>query len=315
VNAYDELAGYRFAPGRDYDKRSVETFRARVLNLVDELLNQITQLHDEVVDLRDRTRPVPPEPVVDAIDAPVVPTSWLDELAEHAASEQADDDPTPTIVAAPVPPPAFPAPPVATWLAALEGLDDTPDEDDDDRAGSTAELLLAAAGNAVAVQAAAAAGARPEPDDEAGASAGIGAPGALAPLAFAAEPSPAARRDTPAHAVVPPPPPRPAGPPPPPWTRVADPVDGPVRESPRRTHDRAARNGAPPAPPAATRPPAAPAPGTREEPAAATLRVQPGADVVDNQGAVRPLPIVLDDGLPEDAALPSPVRHWGGWMR
>ena len=108
MNAYEELAGYRFASGRDYDKRSVETFRARVLNMVDELLNQVTQLQDEVADLRDRTRVVPAESFVAApAGAPIVPTTWLEALA--AAGELPGDDELAAVPAAvAATPPAFP---------------------------------------------------------------------------------------------------------------------------------------------------------------------------------------------------------------
>ena len=81
MNAYDELASYRFASGRDYDKRSVETFRARGLNLVDDLLNQITVLRDEVETLRvlvPELPPAAPTPKHDFAD------SWLTALATEA---------------------------------------------------------------------------------------------------------------------------------------------------------------------------------------------------------------------------------------
>jgi hypothetical protein len=74
MSAYDELAGFRFTSGRDYDKRSVETFRARALNRVDELLNEITRLRDEVAALRAdgaEAAPAPPMVRVDLGD------SWL----------------------------------------------------------------------------------------------------------------------------------------------------------------------------------------------------------------------------------------------
>ena len=46
------------------------------------------------------------------------------------------------------------------------------------------------------------------------------------------------------------------------------------------------------------------------------LVVTPGDEVVTAPaGAIERLPIVLDDGLPDDAPLPTPMRHWGGWMR
>ena len=81
MNAYDELASYRFASGRDYDKRSVETFRARGLNLVDDLLNQITVLRDEVETLRALVPELPP-----AAPTPkhAFADSWLTALATEA---------------------------------------------------------------------------------------------------------------------------------------------------------------------------------------------------------------------------------------
>jgi hypothetical protein len=48
TNAYEELASQRLETGRGYDKRSVETFRARALDLVDELLRQVTELTDRL---------------------------------------------------------------------------------------------------------------------------------------------------------------------------------------------------------------------------------------------------------------------------
>ena len=68
MSAYDELAGFRFTSGRDYDKRSVETFRARALNRVDELLNEITRLRDEVAALRADGAEAPPAPPLVRID-------------------------------------------------------------------------------------------------------------------------------------------------------------------------------------------------------------------------------------------------------
>ena len=269
MNAYEELAGYRFASGRDYDKRSVEMFRARVLNLVDELLNQLTQLHDEVADLRDRTRVVPAESFVAApAGAPVVPTTWLEALA--AASELPGDGKLAMAPAAASTPPAFPAPPVASWLAALDGTSGA--DDDGARAGSTAELLLAAAGNAGAVQAAAVAGAAPEPTAPRDAAA------FTAPIA--AVPAPVAPATAPASA-------------------SADPVDVPP----------------PPAVPAWAPIPPPPPPQPRVE--STPLVVTPGDEVVVTApvALVERLPIVLDDGLPDHPPLPSPMRHWGGWMR
>jgi hypothetical protein len=48
TNAYTELSGQRLDHGRGYDKRSVETFRARALDLVDELLRHVTELQDRM---------------------------------------------------------------------------------------------------------------------------------------------------------------------------------------------------------------------------------------------------------------------------
>ena len=74
MSAYDELAGFRFTSGRDYDKRSVETFRARALNRVDELLNEITRLRDEVAALRADGAEAAPAPPLVRID---LGDSWL----------------------------------------------------------------------------------------------------------------------------------------------------------------------------------------------------------------------------------------------
>ena len=202
----------------------------------------------------------------------MVPTTWLEALAATGEVPAESDDPHAAAVA--VTPPAFPAPAVASWLAALDG---THDGDDDgifgSTAGSTAELLLAAAGNAVAVQAAAVAG-------------GPDAP--TAPDAVEAEPALVAAAVTkPLPIVVPLPAAAPM--PPPPTVRPPAPP--------------AARPSAPPAPP----------PPQRDE---APLVVTPGDEVVTAPvGAIERLPIVLDDGLPDDPPLPTPMRHWGGWMR
>ena len=48
MNTFDELSEYRFSAGRDYDKKSVEIFRARSLDLVDGLLREITSLRNEL---------------------------------------------------------------------------------------------------------------------------------------------------------------------------------------------------------------------------------------------------------------------------
>jgi hypothetical protein len=48
TNAYAELSGQRLDHGRGYDKRSVETFRARALDLVDGLMRQVTELQDRL---------------------------------------------------------------------------------------------------------------------------------------------------------------------------------------------------------------------------------------------------------------------------
>ena len=74
MSAYDELAGFRFTSGRDYDKRSVETFRARALNRVDELLNEMTRLRDEVAALRAEGAEAAPAPPMVRID---LGDSWL----------------------------------------------------------------------------------------------------------------------------------------------------------------------------------------------------------------------------------------------
>lgn len=289
MNPYEELAGYRFGSGRDYDKRSVETFRARVLNLVDDLLNQVTQLQDEVADLRDRCRSVSMEagPVVPV--PPVVPTSWLDALA--GLDDTVDDDrlePVPPLPAA-----AFPAPALGNWLADLEA---PADDDLDDSAGSTAELLLAAAGNAVAVQAAAAAARNGDL--------------VIPPAPVPAEPAPTIS--------VPPPPPSPivplvsfesevpTGPAEPALAGVAAPPPPPPPVEPH------AGEPAPAAAPIALEPFVPSAAPSR------TMVVTPGSTVVGEPPPITELsrlPIVLDDGEPLDEPLPTPVRHWGGWMR
>jgi hypothetical protein len=48
TNAYDELSGLRLDVGRGYDRRSVETFRARALGIVDDLLRRVTELEDRL---------------------------------------------------------------------------------------------------------------------------------------------------------------------------------------------------------------------------------------------------------------------------
>lgn len=394
MNAFDELAGYRFSPGRDYDKRSVETFRARVLNMVDDLLNQVTVLQDEVADLRTRTAAVAEEH-----EAPVVPTTWLDAIVGEPAPPALDDavPPSPgfsgfvrpfaTMAPTPAdaPPAAFPAPPVMAWLADLEDpapadaespapvVDEpaqpqwtvTSDLDLDlvDDGPTTADLLRAGvAPPPPPVDVA------PEPVDEhrdadlvdlavvfrshdpapvfdidddsslapvvslpiapppaappVAEAPGAEAPGAAVPVAEVAEPDevlepdevPGPAAPTPVATAVPPPPP------PPPSVRIVPP---------------------PPPPPAAVVPPPPPPPAavpaepvavevTAPEPepvlAAVTPLVIPerepepalaGASADrDTSAVVRRLPIVLDDSPgDDDAILPTPVRHWSGWMR
>ena len=48
TNAYDELSGLRLDVGRGYDRRSVETFLARALGIVDDLLRRVTELEDRL---------------------------------------------------------------------------------------------------------------------------------------------------------------------------------------------------------------------------------------------------------------------------
>jgi hypothetical protein len=48
TNAYEELSRQRLDAGRGYDKRSVETFRAHALDLVDTLLRQVSELEDRL---------------------------------------------------------------------------------------------------------------------------------------------------------------------------------------------------------------------------------------------------------------------------
>lgn len=284
MNPYEELAGYRFGSGRDYDKRSVETFRARVLNLVDDLLNQVTQLQDEVADLRDRCRAASAEVAPLVPLPPVVPTSWLDALAGDAAG---DDEVAPALALRPA---AFPAPALGSWLAELESP--AADDDlDDEGAGSTAELLLAAAGNAVAVQAAA-----------------LATRNGDGPIPPAPAPEPVAE---PAVATAPRPP-APVEPPAPVTMAPAAYLGDPAEPLPA-----VVAAAAPVVPP----PPASPIELEPFLPGAAPTRVMvvaPGDTVVGEPPPITELsrlPIVLDDGLPHDEPLPAPVRHWGGWMR
>ena len=284
MNAYEELASHRFSPGRDYDKRSVETFRARVLNLVDELLNQVTQLQDEVADLRDRSRALPVEPAsVASSAAPVVPTTWLEALAGAGDLPAAVDAPAVPVGAMAGALAAFPAPAVASWLAELDGADDRAagddgDDESDDSAGSTAELLLAAAGNAVAVQAAAMATRNGNHPIE------------LAPSA-STDTDTDTDTDTEAEPASPPDPVR--------TVRFSVPASGPLGVAAANAASDSARTAA-------------------DERRA--LTITPGDDVLATAGTtgttdLARLPIVLDDGLPADGPLPTPVRHWGGWMR
>ena len=277
MNSYEELAGHRFSPGRDYDKRSVETFRARVLNLMDELLNQVTQLQDEVADLRERSRAVPLEPEPSSVMVtPVVPTSWLEALAGTAVLPPPGSEPvaaTASTTALGVGPYDFPAPSVASWLAELEiaadtGVGDTEaDDDDDDGAGSTAELLLAAAGNAVAVQAAAAATRHDEPNEPNDPD----------------DPHEPATPRAPLAEVVP--------------LAVVLPLTGVVQLT----------DVVPPA----VRPPVGSGTVGMVVTPGNVVVTTPRAPITDPTL----LPIVLDDSLPDDGPLPAPVRHWAGWTR
>lgn len=313
MNPYEELAGYRFASGRDYDKRAVETFRARVLNLVDDLLNQVTQLQDEVADLRDRCRTASIDPAPAVPVPPVVPTSWLEALAGAPdAVEPTSADP----VSAPLLS-AFPAPALGNWLADLEapvGAFDDDLDDDEIGAGSTAELLLAAAGNAVAVQAAALATLHgdtiapapvPPPTFEA-------APPTTPPPLFAREPP----EDVPPAISFEP-------------SRGFEPVIASIRP------DRAVAAGANADAdevahtaivggitggpiPTFTPAPIDLEPFSPDLDGRRTMNVVPGDSVVAEPPPITELsrlPIVLDDGLPADEPLPAPIRHWGGWMR
>lgn len=281
MNPYEELAGYRFGSGRDYDKRSVETFRARVLNLVDDLLNQVTQLQDEVADLRDRCRTAAADPAGALAVAPAVPTSWLDALAGAAGPDApgGTDAEAGPLVSASLSPAAFPAPALGNWLADLERPDaDDDDDGSDEGAASTAELLLAAAGNAVAFQAAALAGLHPEPLQAAPPDAGVdGITAPTGPVVSPAPPPTGLVTAVSSFESVPPTPPAPEAP------IQLHPVDA----------------GAAPAP-------------------SRSMTVTPGARVIVEPAPITELsrlPIVLDDGLPPDEPLPTPVRHWGGWMR
>lgn len=294
MNPYEELAGYRFASGRDYDKRAVETFRARVLNLVDDLLNQVTQLQDEVADLRERSRVAATEAVPSAPVTPVVPTTWLDAVSDapddavvaHLGAVAASMRPSPA---------AFPAPALGNWLADLEApppavdLDDGDDADDldDIGAGSTAELLLAAAGNAVAAAAMATRNGSEIP------------PAPVAPPSSAFDHTPPA---SPPPLFLPEPPPlRPE------WS--AD--DG--RAAPAIAFEPA--RGFEPMAGFVVRGLDA---GDQVEPETRRLAVTASDAVVAEPPPISELsrlPIVLDDGLPGDEPLPLPIRHWGGWMR
>lgn len=351
MNAFDELAGYRFSPGRDYDKRSVETFRARVLNLVDDLLNQVTQLQDDVADLRSREARA-----VEEHEAPVVPTTWLDAIAGEPDRRSVtaavvpfpmsdgppspgyhggfvrpfvasiSNEPSPTETA----PAAFPAPPVMAWLADLEqppgaddamplvaaepatDVDEAADDDADDDAmprSSTADLLRSVpsppptpaavdleaelvdlTASFHATESAVVVDTGGDTDDE-----------VLAPIVTLPVPP------RPPALVTPPPPP------PPPAIVVSVPWP-PVTVAPP-----------PPPPPVTAVPTVAPIAAEHVAPdplvtdtvvpeplvAFAPEPVGVGASV----GRYERLPIVLDDGLPDEGNLPAPVRHWSGWMR
>lgn len=395
MNAFDELAGYRFSPGRDYDKRSVETFRARVLNMVDDLLNQVTVLQDEVADLRTRTAVVAEEH-----EAPVVPTTWLDAIVGEPALPAPDDavPPSPGFsgfvrpfasmapTSADAPPAAFPAPPVMAWLADLEDpapadtespapMTDEPaqpqwtvtsdlDLDLVDDGPTTADLLRAGVAPPPPP-----ADVAPEPvderrdadlvdltvvfrshdpapvfdtdaDDDSSLAPVVSlpiapppappiaevpvaeVPVAEVPVAEVLEPAePAA--PAPAAAVVPPPPPPPPSvrivppPPPPPPAAVVPPPPPPPAAVPPEPEPVAAVATAPEAPQAPQPEPVLAAvrplviPEREPEPALAGA----SADR-DTSAVVHRLPIVLDDSQgDDDAILPTPVRHWSGWMR
>ena len=369
MNAFDELAGYRFSPGRDYDKRSVETFRARVLNLVDDLLNQVTQLQDEVADLRSREAKA-----LEEHEAPVVPTTWLEAIAgepDHR-TPTADVVPFPVSDVPPSPgynggfvrpfvastpsepdvvetaPAAFPAPPVMAWLADLEqppgdvvdvpaAADEPPaylaDEVDDPSLprSSTADLLRSVptpplppviadldaelvdlTASFHATESALVLDTAGDTDDEVLAPI-VTLPVAPTPPAVVVPPHPPPQPPPavevsvplpPAVAVAVPPPP-----PPPPPAPVVVTVPTPEREP-------VVAESWVPAPepePVAAEPLITfePEPALVPEPERAPEPVGVGAAV----GRYERLPIVLDDGLPDDGILPAPVRHWSGWMR
>lgn len=316
VNPYEELAGYRFASGRDYDKRAVETFRARVLNLVDDLLNQVTQLQDEVADLRDRCRVAAIEAAPQAPALPVVPTSWL-----AAVADAPDEAVAAHLTGAPasyeaLPAAAFPAPALGNWLAELEtpppapidaddGLDDEDEDDDDIGAGSTAELLLAAAGNAVAAAAMATRNGSEIPPAPAPAPTFEHVPPAARPPLFVPELPDEPAPDAPdADAAV--------------WG-IAVGAPSTIAFEPTRGFEPMAAfvvRGLDAAPEAAS--PIELEPFAPGDPATRRLVVTPTDAVVAEPPPISELsrlPIVLDDGLPDDEPLPTPIRHWGGWMR
>ncbi len=58
VSVYDNLGSYQFKPGKGYDKRSVEQFRASALNQIEDLLLELTQLKDQMVDGYERSSTV-----------------------------------------------------------------------------------------------------------------------------------------------------------------------------------------------------------------------------------------------------------------
>ena len=78
MTTFDELSGYRFSPGRDYDKKSVEIFRARSLDVVDGLLREITSLRNELA-TRAATFPAGTGDGTGTATETAVP-SWLTEL-------------------------------------------------------------------------------------------------------------------------------------------------------------------------------------------------------------------------------------------
>jgi hypothetical protein len=155
MTTFDELSGYRFSPGRDYDKKSVEIFRARSLDVVDGLLREITSLRNEL-STRAATFPAGSGDGTGTATETAVP-SWLSEL--EGVQPDLDDEvielqveiaapgselPSPmlfaaveSVIPAAMNPPAPPAPPAAIGAT-------------DDRALDTLDLLTRAPAPAAA---------------------------------------------------------------------------------------------------------------------------------------------------------------------